>query len=231
MIKHVEIIVTSIEEAILAEKYGASRLELIHSFDLGGLSPRQDLIAEVCNSVSIPVNVMVRPHGDSFIFDNNNMLQVKKEIDYIIEKTKANAIVFGTLTDSGNINFSQLEEVLKQIDNTALELTFHRAIDVSNDAVMNCHKLVSQYNKSKLTRVLSSGGFDKAVNGVTQLLQMRKICDDYGIILLVGSGVTPDNAFALSQQIACDEIHLGTGVRKNGVLSNVLFSKLFTSIS
>ena len=39
----IEIIVTNVEEAILAEQYGADRLELIHAFNLGGLSPALDL--------------------------------------------------------------------------------------------------------------------------------------------------------------------------------------------
>lgn len=231
MVKNVEIIVTSIEEAILAEEYGATRLELIHSFDLGGISPAQSLINSVCNAVKIPVNVMVRPHGDSFIFNNEDMLHVRKEVDYIIENTKANAIVFGTLTHNGDINFNQLEIVLKQIENTNLGLTFHRAIDVSNDVIINCEKLVSQYYRSNFDRILSSGGANKAIDGIVKLTQMQEKCVSYGIELLAGSGITPDNAVEIIQKTGCNEIHLGTGVRKSGVLDRQMFSNLFISLT
>lgn len=230
MIKHIEVIVTSSEEAVLAEQYGATRLELIHDFDLGGLSPRPELVKEVCESVNVPVNVMVRPHGESFLFDGKDMLMVIKEIDYIAENTKANAIVFGTLMHDGSINFHQLESILKYIENTSLELTFHRAIDASNDVVANCNKLLSQYHQSKLNRILSSGGYDKAIEGVGKLVQMQKMCDEYGVNLLVGSGVSPSNASTLIQQIGCTEIHIGTGVRVSGILNEALFKSLFDAI-
>lgn len=231
MIKHVEIIVTSVEEAILAEKYGATRLELIDSFALGGLSPHSELIRDVCNAVNIPVNVMVRPHGRSFIFDEADMLCVIKEIEYIITKTKANAIVFGTLNELNQINFEQLDMVLSFIENSELGLTFHRAIDVSNNVEVNFKELINNYNDSKLERVLSSGGANKAVDGALSLVKMQEISKFSNIKLLVGSGVTPFNVSKIIKQVRCQEIHVGTGVRFNGNLDQKLFVQLLSNIN
>jgi copper homeostasis protein len=52
-----EVIVTNVQEAILAQEYGADRLELIHAFTVGGLSPDKNLAQEVCSAVTIPINV------------------------------------------------------------------------------------------------------------------------------------------------------------------------------
>ena len=85
-----EVIVTSKEEAIIAQKYGADRLELIHDFEHGGLSLRLELTKNVCESVTIPVNVMFRSQVSmDFDYTQADMSQMQKELDFIRDNTKA----------------------------------------------------------------------------------------------------------------------------------------------
>ena len=118
------------------------------------------LSCEVCSAVKIPVNVMVRPHGESFIYTSQNMTTIFHEIDYLLSNTKVSSIVFGSLTESNTINIKQLEDVIKLLEDTEVGLTFHRAIDVSRDVVAAYQEL--QNYAPHLTRVLSSGGRDSA---------------------------------------------------------------------
>lgn len=227
----VEIIATNLEEALLAEQYGANRIELIHSFELGGLSPEKELIRDICEAVKIPVNVMVRPHGESFVFSAKDMQQVYNEIDYIASNTQANAIVFGTLDSVGAINFAQLESVLRFIEPSQLQLTFHRAIDESNDVLKNFNLLVTNFSDTKLSKVLTSGGEDSAIKGSEVISAMVKLANGGNIEVLAGAGITPENARNLISLTQVTEIHLGTGVRSNNQLNSELFTRLLTNIS
>lgn len=225
----VEVIVTNLEEAIKAEKYGANRLELIDSFTDGGLSPQLELTREVCDSVSIPVNVMVRPHGRNFVYDHDEFYSIKKEIDYIVNNTKANDIVYGSLNQNGEINCLQLEQVLKQLSGTQVGVTFHRAIDVSNNVIKSFNEL-QNYISYGLKRVLSSGGMECAWDGRENLHTMQQLARDSGLILLAASGIKPNNASDIIKATGVSEIHLGTGLRYNNQLQESLFADLARSI-
>ena len=55
-----EACVETLEEAILAEKKGANRLELCSRLDLDGLTPNLNLTKKVMKKISIPIKVMIR---------------------------------------------------------------------------------------------------------------------------------------------------------------------------
>ena len=227
----VEVIATNLEEALLAEKFGAHRVELIHAFTDGGLSPCLELSREVCEALTIPVNVMVRPHGENFIYDQNDMYTINSEIDYLASKTKASAIVFGALNLANSIDYRQLELVLGLLDSSHLGLTFHRAIDVANDVVGEFMEL-QNYAGTSLQRVLSSGGADTALNGISNLASMQRLIKHSGggVKLLAGSGVKPINVIELLLKTQVEEIHLGTGLRVNNKLNDELFQQLFKNL-
>ena len=52
---------TTLDEALSAQSRGAGRIELCTDLSVGGLTPPRDLIREVVASLTIPVNVLIRP--------------------------------------------------------------------------------------------------------------------------------------------------------------------------
>ena len=52
---------TTLAEARSAEARGADRIELCTELSVGGLTPSRDLIRDVINALTIPVNVLIRP--------------------------------------------------------------------------------------------------------------------------------------------------------------------------
>ncbi len=235
MTKVFEVIVCNVAEAVLAEQYGATRLELIDAFADGGCSPDLLLAKDVIAAVKIPVNVMVRPHGNGFVLNDQHMQQVIKEIDFLINNTAVNGIVFGSLDESNKIEFEQLKIVANMLDSSGKLLTFHRAIDCCNGIIDNFNLLIDFIQKNYLpTHLLTSGGYPSAVDGINTINTFYKLIQQYNSTLkiIVGSGVKPDN---LDQILAnchyCDEIHMGTGVRDlSGKLSldkfNLVCNKL-----
>ncbi len=221
----VEVIATNLQEAVLAEKFGADRIELIHAFTDGGLSPALELSREVCNVLKIPVNIMVRPHGKGFIYGQDEMLTISREIDFLASKTKAASIVFGSLDIYQRVNYSQLESVLRLLESAKLGLTFHRAIDVAENVEESFREL-QNYANTSLKRVLSSGGRATALFGIDQLTRMQAMIKPNGVKLLAGSGINPDNAVELITKTKVQEIHIGTGLRVNDILNQNLFQRL-----
>ncbi|MBY0378792.1 MAG: hypothetical protein K2P99_00145 [Burkholderiales bacterium] len=212
----VEIIVTSLAEAITAKKLGADRLELIDSFDYGGLSPKLELTKTVCKQVDIPVNIMLRSNPCmNFNYNSRHVTIMLNELEYIRDYTNANGIVFGALDNNRNIDVTLLKLIIAHKGH--LKLTFHRAIDMSNNVIENYQRLLDY---KEVEWVLTSGGMATALEGAVNIRQMVELSikRQYAKIL-AGSGITPNNANELIKKTGVSEIHIGTGVRINNILS------------
>ena len=127
-----EVIVTTLSEAVQAERLGADRLELIADMGNGGTTPSFGTIRNVVEHVSIPVHVMIRPHTKSFHYDEDDVETLLADIG-LCRELGVDGIVFGALTIDGRIDERVLAEVIKHKGEMAL--TFHRAIDASRDLI------------------------------------------------------------------------------------------------
>ncbi|RRN73808.1 copper homeostasis protein CutC [Peribacillus simplex] len=204
---YIEFIATTIEDAILIEKSGADRIELVSALAEGGLTPSHALIEAVVNSVKIPVNVMVRPHSQSFCYTQNDLEIMKKDIQ-IIRSLGANGVVLGALNEKNEINRPYLEELLTVCE--GLEITFHRAIDDTNDPALSA-EMLGQY--PGITTILTSGGHGDLPSRMQTIQQMKRVCGD--IAILVGSGLNKDNILSIHSELHTGHYHFGTAVRKN----------------
>ncbi|MGL6105737.1 copper homeostasis protein CutC, partial [Romboutsia sp.] len=203
-----EIIALGVEDAKTIESCGANRIELVSALTEGGLTPSFGLIEKIVNTVNIPVNVMIRPHANSFVYSEYDMEIMLKDIE-IVKSLGANGIVFGSLTKEGNLHKAQLEQVIKAC--SGLDFTYHRAIDDSKD-ILNNTKLLREY--SQITSVLTSGGpgkvpdnMDTVVEIVNNTLGKEKT--------LLGSGLNLENIEAIKKASNAVNFHFGTAVRVN----------------
>ncbi|MFB7640792.1 copper homeostasis protein CutC [Peribacillus butanolivorans] len=207
---YIEFIATTIEDALLIEKSGADRIELVCALTEGGLTPSYALIEAVVNSVSIPVNVMVRPHSQSFQYSPDDLNIMKNDIK-IISSLGANGVVLGVLNEKNEINQRYLEELLTACE--GLEITFHRAIDDTPDPV-RAAEMLAQY--PEITTILTSGGHGDFSTRMQTIHQMKKACGE--ISILVGSGLNKDNILSIHSELNTGYYHFGTAVRKNNSL-------------
>jgi copper homeostasis protein len=201
-----EIIASTVEDAIVIEKGGADRIELVSALSEGGLTPSYGLIFQVVRAVNIPVNVMVRPHSRGFDYSENDLLCMLEDIRQA-KALGANGVVFGMLDVKGNIAAPQLEALLGHCQ--GLEVTFHRAIDQARDILAATELLATM----PIDRVLSSGGPGQAETNVAVLRQMREILDKRGKKLMAGSGISPINCQPILWTTHAHELHVGTSVR------------------
>ena len=121
-----EIIATSVADAIAAERSGADRLELCAALSEGGLTPSLGLVEAVVQAVDIPVHVIVRPHSRTFQYDESDLAVMLADIRYI-KQAGAAGIVIGVLNEDNKVNTEALSRLLKEAGE--MKVTFHRAFD------------------------------------------------------------------------------------------------------
>ena len=201
-----EVIATTLKEAVDIEIYGGNRIELVTGIKEGGLTPSLGLIEEVCETVKIPVYVMVRPHSKSFIYSESDRKVILKDIE-LIKKTKAKGIVFGALLSDGTIDTKLLKKVCDLKGH--LGLTFHRAIDASHSVLESFKELLNY----PIERVLTSGGKPNVVDAIDVINEMVCIAQDSNVSVLAGSGLNLNNVKNFVEKAHVREIHMGSGVK------------------
>jgi len=217
----IEVITLNKEDTLQAEKLGADRVELVSAMLEGGLTPSYGTIKNVLNNVSIPVQIMVRPHSYGFVYDEKDSETIKEDIT-AIKELGGNRIVFGAITDNGEVDEKLLNKVIEHAPD--LDITFHRAFDHVTSQV-EAYRVLNKY-KHNVKRILTSGGKDKAENASNELRELVELYKKLnGPSILVGSGVSPDNIAHLHKQIGASEYHIGSGVRTNRDMNNSLSSE------
>ncbi|WP_214724600.1 copper homeostasis protein CutC [Exiguobacterium sp. s143] len=205
-----EIIASTVEEAVAAEQAGADRIELVSALSEGGLTPSYGLIRQVVSTVEIPVHVLVRPHSKSFVYSKSDEETIITDID-LIRELGAAGIVVGSLTADGRVDEGFLGRIIKH--KGELSLTFHRAIDSSRD-ILEAAEVLADF--PEVDRILTSGGQATAVEGKETIA--RLIEDHPDLIILPGSGITLENAEALLEATKASELHVGSAVLQDGII-------------
>lgn len=202
----VEIICTTVQEAIDAERAGADRLELVTGIKEGGLTPSIALISEVCNAVSIPVHVMIRPHSKSFIYNESEKRVMISDIKYV-RGTNAAGIVIGSLTSNNVVDRNFLDEVVSIKGD--LKIAYHRAIDSS----VNYEKDIKYLLDTDIDVILTSAGKNSIVDAGNEFTDIVKLSYTKTVTILGGSGINLENAFDIVEKHGLRQIHIGSAAK------------------
>ena len=195
-----EACVETLEDALSAERRGANRIELCSALDQDGLTPSQELTKQCVQNLSIPVMAMVRPRGGNFVYTEEEISAMEAEIEFFKQSGVA-GVVFGLLTESGDIDVENTSRLARLA--MPLDVTFHKAIDYSNDILRSFQQLNSI---DGITRVLTSGGMDTAWNGRNVLKQMQDL-QGRRINIIAAGKVLPDNREQIAAFTGVSELH------------------------
>jgi len=211
-----EVIATSLDDALAVEQGGAARIELVTSLERGGLTPPLALVDAVLSRVRIPVRVMVR---DSEPHEVPDPIVRRRLIDQAraIGQRPVDGLVFGALVD-GCID----EALLDAIGGAAgRPITFHRAFEDLADpnaglATLGRHPVVD--------RVLCDGGSGDWP-ARAERLRAWSVLAGPGLQLLPGGGITEEALTAISRVPALREVHVGRLVREPATASGVVSAR------
>jgi copper homeostasis protein len=195
----VEGCVESLEDSLAAERGGAGRLELCDDLAAGGTTPSPALIAAVKARVRIPVVVMIRPRGGSFVHTAAELDQMRRDID-LAKKLGADALVFGILDERGNIDTPRTRELVSRAGKTPV--AFHRAFDAVPNPLTALDLLIDM----GISRVLTGGGPKTALDGIKTLAALvERAAGRIGI--LAGGKVRGNNVRAIVDGSGVSEVH------------------------
>ena len=98
-----EICANSVASCIAAQDGGADRVELCAGIPEGGTTPSVGMIRCARESISIGLNVIIRPRGGDFLYSESEI----REMIYDIKAAKGlgvDGLVFGCLCPDGSVD-------------------------------------------------------------------------------------------------------------------------------
>ena len=189
-----EACVDNIQDAINAFKKGADRIEFCSNLDEDGLTPSNYDLISLKKSISIPVRVMVRPHSNSFNYNDDDLIQMKETIKFC-KNQKFDGVVFGCLDDDNELDLNKIKYLADFAK--PLNVIIHKAIDLTSSPVNSLKKLLEINN---VNGVLSSGGCETAELGIEILKKMINISPNEFEIISAGK-ITNQNFKILHKKI------------------------------
>lgn len=196
----IEACVESFNEALAAQQNGADQIELCGRLDLDGITPDRPLIAMCKQELSLGIKVMIRPRGGSFEYNEEEINQMKNDIDYC-KNMDVDGVVLGILNGK-KLAIDQIHELAAYA--APLKVTVHKAIDDTDDILVATKKLVSI--SDNIDTILTSGGARTAVEGLPILKQMLEICGD-SIHIMPAGKITNDNLSSLHKELNTTGYH------------------------
>lgn len=185
----VEICVQSLASALLAQKYGADRLELCTALEVGGLSPSMGLFTEIKRQVQIPVHVLIRPRIGGFNHSPEEVNTMIKDIE-LFAQSGADGIVIGALNPDYTLDTQTLKRLIAAGHdlNPKLHITAHRAFDWVPDPATSAQVLIDLGCHT----LLSSGQKQRAEEGL-ELLQALNQRFGAELTIMPGAGINAQN--------------------------------------
>lgn len=193
-----ELCVYSVEACRVAARLGIDRVELCASPAEGGVTPSLATIEEACSIQGIDVSVMIRPRGGDFLYTEEEFRIMLRDIEHA-RKAGATGVVFGILNADGTVDIKRTRLLVRAAE--GMETTFHRAVDMT----VRYEQAIQDVISTGCTRILTSGGYDKAIEGIANIQKATSISQGR-IEIMAGSGVSSYNALQLAA-IGVDALH------------------------
>lgn len=193
-----ELCAYSVEACQIAAKLGVNRVELCASPAEGGVTPSVATIERVAEIKGLDLSVMIRPRGGDFLYSDDEFKTMLGDIDHAL-KAGATGVVFGVLTADGKVDVERTRALVEA--SKGMETTFHRAVDMTEDYEAAVEAII----EAGCNRILTSGGYDKAIDGIGNI--RRAVAVSRGRIeIMAGSGVVAANAKQL-KEVGVDALH------------------------
>ena len=200
-----EVIAFNIESCLIAEKNGASRIELCANPSEGGTTPSAGMIAEARKSTAIELFPIIRPRGGDFLYTDQEFNAMLYDIE-TCRNLGCDGVVIGMLTKEGNIDVNKCAQLIENAGD--MSVTFHRAFDRVNDPLLALEQIIELGCK----RILTSGLKSTVMEGIELIRQLVQLAGDR-ITIMPGSGVRSNNIIQLAETTGAKSFH--SSARKN----------------
>ena len=195
----------------VAADLAAARVELCMALgSTGGLTPSIGLIEAAVEAAEeaahapgvehrVEVHPLIRSRAGGFVYSGDDIAVQRRDVRAAVA-AGASGVVVGALTADGAVDTAAVAVLVTAAGGA--EVTFHRAIDTLADPLGALDVLV----ELGVTRVLTSGGAPRSIDGVDRLREMVAHADGR-LQVMAGGGVRPADLAALVEA-GVDAVHL-----------------------
>jgi copper homeostasis protein len=201
----IEVIATSVEDAIEAARGGAHRLEVVRDLHRQGLTPPMALVRAIQREVRLPLRVMVR-ESDGFACESDDERRALVEHAAALNALGVDGIVIGWTCDRG-IDEEAVARVLEAAP--SLRATFHRAFDSLPDPEAAL-RVLQRY--PQVDHVLTGAGVGPWASRCATLARFAGWAGPR-ITILPGGDVDEEAIRALAACGCVTEAHVGRAAR------------------
>lgn len=190
---------TSLEEVKKACLCGADRIELCEDISSGGVTPSLDLLEKTLSSSTIPVNAMIRPRGGNFVYSEDEIQQMIKDINSF-KDLDVNGFVFGCLTPDNEVDIPAMKKLMAAA--SGKPVTFHRAFDSVRDPQKALEDIISL----GCTHILTSGNTENAFDGRFNIAKLVEQAAGR-ITIIAGKGIRKGNLKQIAEDSKAPQLH------------------------
>ncbi len=196
-----EVGVTDVDGARLAEQAKADRLELCSGLEVGGLTPSPGCFLEVRESVQIPIYVLLRPLQRR-VHLLRSAIQNDATRCAMVHEARANGIVFGIVQNHNGLNRVDADRCRVLVEQVGGKAVFHRAFDFIADPLSALEEL----GEIGFERIQTSGGCSSAVEGIDKIAAWiaHPGCK---VEILPAGGIRPETVGKLLVETHADQVH------------------------
>ncbi|MFO8069019.1 MAG: copper homeostasis protein CutC [Alkalibacterium sp.] len=193
---------THVPEAI---ELGVDRIELCDKLAVGGTTPTEAVqieTVEYAHARGVDVVSMIRPRGGSFVYSEAEKSQMLIEATQAI-KNGADGIVFGCLTEQGDID-KPFAEALIRIAGSR-QSVFHMAFDAITEEKQP--EALDWLIEAGCTRLLTRGGTSGSALQHKEVINALIERAGPQIEILPGGGITHENLAEAQTAIRATQFH------------------------
>ncbi|MCZ6702356.1 MAG: phosphoribosylanthranilate isomerase [Ignavibacteria bacterium] len=206
--------ISSIKEAELAIKYGASAIGLVSEMPSGPGVISEDLIEEIAS--------MVPSSTETFL------LTSKQDADSII--TQHRKCKTTTIQIVDRVSFDVYDKIKEEIPAVQLVQVIHVVAEESIEEAKKVSQLVDALlldSGNQKLKVKELGGTGRTHDWTIS----RKIRDTVSALMFLAGGINANNVLDAIKEVEPFGIDLCSGVRENGRLSEKLLGEFFKTIN
>jgi copper homeostasis protein len=195
-----EICIDSVESALAAVQGRADRVELCQNLFEGGTTPSAGMIDQVRAAIPIPLFVMIRPRGGDFLYSSQEFEVMKRDIAQA-KNSGADGVVLGLLNRQGRVDRKRTALLVRLA--RPLEVTFHRAFDMTRDPF----EALDDLKTLGIERLLTSGQEKSAWEGADLISRLARRAKNQ-IKIMPGGGINERNFPRIAQLTRAREFHV-----------------------
>ena len=195
----VEICVDSVAGVRAAQVAGAERAELCADLFEGGITPSRGTIRQARTVPGIGLQVIVRPRGGDFVFDDDEMAAMLADVA-TARQEGADGVVIGVLEADGRVDVARTRALMEAAG--PLSVTFHRAFDMTPDPFAALDTLIGL----GVDRILTSGQEASVLEGLPLIAELVRRAGDR-VVIMPGGGITERNVARILEGARPKEIH------------------------